>query len=295
MILNAKNVNKSYKNDLILNDLFFKIEKPKILGLVAPNGSGKTTLFNAICNLESIDSGEIYIFDELNSSSGIFNKMSYMQDSKILYTNLTGWDHLLYVAKCHKINQENTIDLISDLDMKRYVKKKVSTYSLGMKQTLLLAMSILSKPKLLLLDEPLNGLDVTKCDIFRKIILALHSTGTTVIISSHNLEEIEKLTTDILFLKSGKLISSNNQQLLLDFSKQKTEYDVILDITTSLFNVLKKAFQIEKISRYKITIRMNEYEKENFIALCKENKCTIFDIELKENMTYQLYKMLFEC
>lgn len=294
MILEIKNLTKYYGDKIILNDINFKIMRPKILGLVAPNGSGKTTLFDMISNLEQPDSGSINILGNSNVSNSTFENLSYMQDNKILYPELTALDHLLYVSKCHRLEKSYLYEIIDRLQINNYLKKKVKTYSLGMKQALLLALAVISKPKILLLDEPVNGLDVTTCSIFREIIVELNKTGTTVIISSHNLEEIEKLTDEVIFLKKGKLISQNDLEIISRLKSQELEYEVILEITPKLLLSLEKNYSFMRISEYKISILLTEDDKSSFYERCIVYNCRVFNVQPKESFIYEVYKMLFE-
>lgn len=294
MIIEIESLKKTYGKQIVLDNINYSILKPKIIGLVAPNGSGKTTLFDIICNLERSDSGTIKIFNKPNNSSEIFNLLSYMQDNKILYPDLTALDHLLYVSKCHKIKKSDLYELVDTLNMRKYLRKTVKNYSLGMKQTLLLAMSVIGKPKILLLDEPLNGLDVTTCSIFRKIINNLHISGTTVIISSHNLEEIEKLTEYVLFLNEGRLVSKTDDDIIEKLKKESISYQFVLDCSEKFLDVLQNHYSFKKLTNYKIEMNLTEIDKINFIEFCKKNDSKVLDVQSKYSTTYQIYKMLFE-
>src|SRR5699024_10589005 len=147
---------KRYKKEWVLHDINISIEQPQIIALVGPNGAGKTTLLNCVTNMLSFQEGSIYIFNKKHTNASIFYDVSFLQDNRLLYMNLTGYDHLKLICKVQNIPLTE-IDLVSEkIGMKAYLKKRVKNYSLGMKQHLLLSMAIINQPKLLLLDEPLN-------------------------------------------------------------------------------------------------------------------------------------------
>lgn len=126
----------------------------------------------------------------------------------MLYDYLTGLDHLDFIRLAQKLPKSRVDEVIEEMNIADYVKKKVGSYSLGMKQHLLIAMALLNKPKLLILDEPLNGLDPTSVILVRRLLKALAEEGSVVLISSHTLSEIDQLTDNVLFLKDGRLVES---------------------------------------------------------------------------------------
>lgn len=228
MIVEVKNLNKSYGKHKVLNDLSFKIEKPQVLALIGPNGSGKSTLMNCMMNLISFDSGEIEILGKSNKDYEIFREVSFLKDNRILYPYLTGFDHLKYICDIQKIPQKRIDQVIELADIGSFYKKIVSSYSLGMKQRLLLAMALCNNPKLILMDEPLNGLDTDSIFKFRDLIKNLGENNTTILISSHSLNELDYITNDILFLKDGSVIYED-----IEIYKQ-TEYRIFLENSDDL-------------------------------------------------------------
>lgn len=209
MILEVKNLVKKYKKQLVLKGINIQIDSPQIIALVGPNGAGKTTLMNCIMNLLPFQEGDVKILGKSSKDSSLFYKVSYLQDNRILYGDLTGYDHLKFICRVQKLPISRVKEVANYVGMESYLKKRVRSYSLGMKQHLLLAMAIINKPKLILLDEPVNGLDPTSAIHMRKILLDLHAQGTTIIISSHNLDEIDKLTNIIYFMKDGQLLKES--------------------------------------------------------------------------------------
>ena len=238
MILAVQEIHKSYGKQRVLNNISFTIEEPQIVALVGPNGSGKSTLLNIITNLVEADEGQVTILNESNQNTQIFKNVSYMQDNSVLYDYLTGYDHLQFIANVQGLSKAQIIKTAERVGMDSYLNKRVGKYSLGMKQHLLLTMAILNEPEFLILDEPLNGLDPTSAIRVRNLLVELYEEGTTILLSSHNLSEIDRVTSNILFLKDGQLIKEDltelkkiNYEFFVDNPAQVTELLLNLDET----------------------------------------------------------------
>ncbi|MEK4630417.1 ABC transporter ATP-binding protein [Solibacillus sp. FSL R7-0682] len=277
MIVEVKGLFKKYKKQLVLKGIDIQIEEPQIIALVGPNGSGKTTLMNSLMNLLPFHEGSIRILGKKHNDTSLFYEVSYLQDNRILYGDLTGYDHLRFICRIQKLPRARIKEVAAYVGMESYLKKRVRSYSLGMKQHLLLAMAIINQPKLILLDEPVNGLDPTSAIHMRSILLDLHEKGTTIIISSHNLDEIDKLTNNIYFMKDGVLLkesledysTSRYKLTVSDFEKAKEvlagqDVNISFDDATILFEETEVSLQsvihslningmeINKIENYKI-------------------------------------------
>ncbi|MBS4193117.1 ABC transporter ATP-binding protein [Bacillus sp. FJAT-49705] len=212
MILSLKGIYKSFGKSTVLKNISLDIDIPKILALVGPNGSGKSTLLNIINNLVIPDQGEITILNKSNKDTSIFKEVSYMQDNSVLYHYLTGYDHLQFIANIQGLSKKDIVSTAERMGITGYLHKKVGHYSLGMKQHLLIAMAIVNDPKLLILDEPLNGLDPTSAIKIRKLLLELYNEEKAIIVSSHNLSEIDHITSHVVFLKDGHIIEEDIKQ-----------------------------------------------------------------------------------
>ncbi|MFM0620709.1 ABC transporter ATP-binding protein [Streptococcus suis] len=230
-MLKVVDVCKRYGAHQVLSYVSFELQAGDLVALVGPNGVGKSTLLNIISNTETADRGSVTINGRSNSDRAIFQDMSVMLDAQALYPQLTGYDHLTYVAATHKLGKKEVDGLVEELGMGYYVKKRVAGYSMGMKQKLLFAMAVLPKPKLLLLDEPHIGLDPTNIIQQREFLLTLQAEGVAILLSSHHLSEIEKLTNQVYFLKASKLIATEveltadyDYHLAVENSKQVQEF-----------------------------------------------------------------------
>lgn len=205
-VLSVKDLSKSYGKHKVLDNVSLEIRPGELVALVGPNGSGKTTFLNCIANVINIDSGTVEILGKPHTDVSIFHKYSYMIDNTVLYGYLTGLDHLKFVCETRKLSKDAVRKAVETIGIKNFITKKVKEYSLGMKQQLLLAMAILNEPDFLVLDEPFNGLDPTTIIKVRKLLMELREQGTTVFLSSHNLAEVDQMTSHIVFVKDGKFI-----------------------------------------------------------------------------------------
>lgn len=287
-ILKVEHLSKSFGQQSVLTDIDLVINKPEIIALVAPNGSGKTTFLNMIADIEVPDEGRITVLGRPNADYQIFYDMSYLQDPSILYHQLTGWDHMEFIRREHKKTKEEMLALVDELGMTDYMNKKVREYSLGMKQHLLLGIALMNDPKLLLMDEPLNGLDPCSVEQVRQILEQLHRQGVTIILSSHNLEEIEKVTDTILFLHEGRLLSK--EAIKID----EVEYEFILAEQELAMNFLEKidvSYQI--CSPYKIRGTFVSEQLLAFKAFCSEQELTVFDQRMARGTLETMYFNLF--
>lgn len=295
MIVEVNNLNKSYGKHKVLNDLSFKIEKPQVLALIGPNGSGKSTLMNCMMNLISFDSGEIEILGKSNKDYEIFREVSFLKDNRILYPYLTGFDHLKYICDIQKIPQKRIDQVIELADIGSFYKKIVSSYSLGMKQRLLLAMALCNNPKLILMDEPLNGLDTDSIFKFRDLIKNLGENNTTILISSHSLNELDYITNDILFLKDGSVIYED-----IEIYKQ-TEYRIFLENSDDL-KVLQSFFDKNsenikyqiKESENSIIFNLKDSKINQVLSLIYENDIKIKKILAKTYGAEDRYRKIFD-
>lgn len=288
MIVQVSNLKKQYKKQVVLKGIDITVEHPQIIALVGPNGAGKTTLLNCMTNLLSFNEGSVKLLGKKNTDASIFYEVSYLQDNRILYGDLTGYDHLKFICNMQKIPLTKIQEVTERVGMMSYMKKRVRNYSLGMKQHLLLAMVIINEPKLLLLDEPLNGLDPTSAINMRRILLELFAEGTTVILSSHNLDEIDRLTNTIYFMKDGALLKESLQ----DFSAN--QYFITVDNLNKAQTVLKeKEIPFIVNNEGQLGFLETEVALQTFIDELNANALTIIKIDNKKIGAEKRYQELF--
>lgn len=155
------------------------------------------------------DQGFAKINEIPNTNSDIFRHLTFLKDNSVLYEYMSGWDHLQLIASMQGIDANRVEEIISKRNLRSFIKDRVSSYSLGMKQHLLIAMALLPDTEILILDEPLNGLDPTSVLEFRDLVKNLVEQEKIVLLSSHTLSEIDYITDKILFLKEGRIIDED--------------------------------------------------------------------------------------
>ncbi|WP_339252821.1 ABC transporter ATP-binding protein [Sporosarcina sp. FSL W8-0480] len=287
MILSVKDVYKSYGKEQVLKGITFEIEEPQIIALVGPNGSGKSTLMNIITNLLPADKGEITVLGKNNRDPNIFREISFMQDNTVLYEYLTGYDHLQFICDVQGLPKKQLLETADRIGITSYLNKKVKNYSLGMKQHLLLAMAVVNKPKLMILDEPLNGLDPTSAIRVRELLLALRDEGTTILLSSHNLAEIDRVTSSILFLKKGNLIKENMAEF------EQVRYQIAVDQTANAEKALLAAGIPVELVDGCLHIYRRDVALSNVLQVLERENIVIDDIEKKVFGSEERYRKIF--
>lgn len=206
-VLEVRDIHRNYGKKEVLKGVTFQIDSSEIVGLIGKNGAGKSTLFKVITGLLKQKSGTVKILDQEVSSKNrkIFQQVGCLIEQVSLYPHLTGYEHIQIVAKLTDTKIDEHVEtLISTLNMNSYIHNKTKTYSQGMKQRLGILLAVLNKPKLLLLDEPLNGLDPEGVYEIRTFLLNIcHQEGMSLLISSHILSEMQIFCDRFLFLKDG--------------------------------------------------------------------------------------------
>lgn len=206
-VLEVRDIHRNYGKKEVLKGVTFQIDSSEIVGLIGKNGAGKSTLFKVITGLLKQKSGTVKILDQEVSSKNrkIFQQVGCLIEQVSLYPHLTGYEHIQIVAKLTDTKIDEHVEtLISTLKMNSYIHNKTKTYSQGMKQRLGILLAVLNKPKLLLLDEPLNGLDPEGVYEIRTFLLNIcHQEGISLLISSHILSEMQIFCDRFLFLKDG--------------------------------------------------------------------------------------------
>ena len=230
IVLDSKNICKSYKNVQVLNNISIKIEKGNVYGLVGENGSGKTTFMRLITGLQNPTSGEYSLFNVNFNDKKIIQsrkKVAGIIEAPSFFPNFTAFDNLKFQATLLNVkttNEELKSILTSvGLSDSTLDKKKVKNFSLGMKQRLAIAMCLIGKPEFLILDEPINGLDPEGVAEIRKLINHLsQDKKITILISSHILSELSKVATKYGFIHKGKLVQEISAEELENRVSKKT-------------------------------------------------------------------------
>lgn len=209
-VLQIKNLQKGFKDTQVVNLSSLSVQQGEIYGFLGPNGAGKTTTMKMVLSLISRTAGEIEVFGQsIGTDKQYLNQIGSMIEEPSYYPNLTGYENLLVFQKIlgfDKKNIQETLKIVG-LDQPKNKKKLVKDYSLGMKQRLALAFALVKKPRLLILDEPTNGLDPAGIHEIRELIIKLaKEQGITVFISTHILSEVEHIADRVGIINHGQLV-----------------------------------------------------------------------------------------
>lgn len=228
-ILRTNNISKNFKKTYAIKDLSMSVRKNSVYGLLGPNGAGKSTLMKMITGIIRPSSGEILFNDHLWTRKNLLNIGSLIE-SPPLYENLTAFENLKVRATLLGISTNRCDEVLQTMDLKDAKNKKTSDFSLGMKQRLGIALALLNNPKLLVLDEPTNGLDPFGIEELRKMIRSFAESGISVIISSHILSEVQKVADDIGIIYNGSLLyqdkidaHENLEELFMDIIRKERD------------------------------------------------------------------------
>lgn len=287
-VLQIRNLNKSFKKRHVIKDISFEVYAGEVFGFLGSNGAGKTTTIKMIMGFLFPDSGEI-IINNINLEKNYEKAMSYLGgivENPEMYKDLSGMTNIKMYSRLHKGVTAGRIDeVVSLVGMTNRINDKVKKYSLGMKQRVGLAQALVHKPKLLILDEPTNGLDPNGIKELRDILKKLaHEEGIAVLVSSHMLSEMELMCDRVGIINNGEFLSVSNMS---DFLKQVSG-DSIYKISTSQVSAAKELLQKEFSDKIRgtyddyIMLAVEEEEVSKVITLLATNEITILGVSKQE-------------
>ncbi|MBC5637278.1 ABC transporter ATP-binding protein [Ornithinibacillus sp. BX22] len=230
-MLKLENITVKYKDKVVLENLSLEAKSGEIIGLVAPNGTGKTTLFNVISNFLKPNKGNVTFNGDLQYKTegkeiAIHKQLATFPDQGDLFEELSGVDHMKLYANMWKGTTKHVKEIYEQLQMERYVKKKVKTYSLGMRQRLCFAMIAAADTPIMLMDEVMNGLDVANVSLISKKLMHMKQEGKLIFVASHLLSNLDLYADRVLYLKGGDII---HQQVLTDTTDEYLKVDLTPD------------------------------------------------------------------
>lgn len=294
-ILTIKNLNKRYGKIQALQNVSFEIKKGNVYGILGPNGSGKSTTLGITLNVVNATSGEYQWFDGTLATHDALKKVGAIIERPNFYPYMTAEQNLKLVCKIKNINYakvEEKLELVGLIERK---DSKFSTFSLGMKQRLAIASALLNDPEILILDEPTNGLDPQGIHQIRDIIKKIAALGTTILLASHLLDEVEKVCSHVVVLRKGEVLyagpvdgmaanegffelEADDVPTLISVLKTHPAIDTIVEEDAKLLVYLKNDLKASDLNRYlfehHITLnhlvkRKNSLE-EQFLELTKK-------------------------
>ena len=245
----------------IVEDISFDMHEGEIIGLLGPNGSGKTTIMRMLVGLTKTTKGEVYCFEKPLGLGKVkmLKEVGAMIETPEFYNYMSGWSNLKQMARVcgKKVSRARMKELVEFVGLSKVIRKKVKTYSLGMRQRLGLAQALLNDPKILILDEPVNGLDPQGVQDFRNKLKEIAATGVSILISSHLLDEIEKVSDRVIVIEKGRIIADDKLDRLVADETIKTiisTYDVekaeaLIRELGIHYELTKEGFIFENISR----------------------------------------------
>jgi len=234
-IVEVNNLKKLYGSLEAIKGINFTIEEGEIFGLIGPNGAGKTTTLRIVSTLLRPSSGTVKIFgyDVVSNPGSIRKLISYLPEDAGAYKNLTGIDYLAFIARffASRNKMREMIERgIKIANLGDRINDKINTYSKGMMRRLLVARALMTKPKLAILDEPTSGLDVLNSQEVRKIIKDSVKSGVTVLLSSHNMLEVEFLCDRIALINNGLIVETGTpRELMAKYDSQNIE-EVFIEV-----------------------------------------------------------------
>jgi ABC-2 type transport system ATP-binding protein len=256
-ILTINNLTKKFGYLTAVKNLSFTINKGNVYGILGPNGSGKSTTLGVVLNVVNKTSGDFHWFDGNTTTHDALKKVGAIIERPNFYPYMSAYQNLKLVCNIKEVDYskiDEKLEIVGLLDRK---DSKFQTYSLGMKQRLAIASALLNDPEILILDEPTNGLDPQGIHQIRSLIKEIASTGTTILLASHLLDEVEKVCTHVLILRKGeKLYSGRVEEMISSYGYLELK----ADDTDKLIQFLeaKKMFGKIKVEDHLITAFLDE-------------------------------------
>lgn len=291
VVIEVKNLNKNRKGEEILKDINFKVFEGEIVGLIGSNGAGKTTLMKILVGLSKENGGEVKLFGKNNSGFLKDNLLEtgVMIESPAFYPYLTGLDNLMQQLRMYNKTNPNYLNkLIEKFSLSDAINKKAKNYSLGMKQKLGLLQVMIKEPRLLILDEPTNGLDPQGVSEVRNELLDLaHNKKRTILLASHSLSELEYMCDRIYAIHEGTLVET-------EFSS-KFEANMEIELKLNVSDAFKtkkllELFTTEVINEKEIIItQIKEKDISIIMQIILENKLKIYDMKILERSLEDMY------
>ncbi|MEO8515287.1 MAG: ABC transporter ATP-binding protein [Flavobacterium sp.] len=275
-ILTISNLNKIYNNKVhAVKNLTLEIHKGNVYGILGPNGSGKSTTLGIVLNVVNKTSGSYSWFGGTIQTHDALKKVGAIIERPNFYPYMTAKENLELVCKIKNINNSKVLEKLEIVGLTERKDSKFSTFSLGMKQRLAIASALLNDPEILILDEPTNGLDPQGIHQIRDLIRLIASQGTTILLASHLLDEVEKVCSHVLVLRKGEMLYSG---LVHGMSNKKGFFELKSDNNEILKSVLAKHEAIEKMvdEEGKVLVYLkNNIEAKDLNAYLFQNNITL--------------------
>ncbi len=294
-VLSVKGLYKKIGRQTILEDINIEVKEKEIVGFLGPNGSGKSTTIKCICGLYHATAGTITVngYDINKSRKEALNNMGVSIEAPALYPQLTGREHLKMMGRWRKVGKDRVKEMEAYSGLEHHLDKVVQGYSMGMKMRLMLSLTLMARPKLLILDEPTNGLDPQAVFELREQMEVIRREGSSILFSSHQLNEVEKLSDRIILLKQGKKVFDG--QLSEEF-QSTIRYGMKVPDTEKAVHILIQEGITDCREGEEGVLFSVKGEKEFYkvLSLMHENKLHVYDITKHEMDLEDFYRKVYE-
>ena len=294
-VVEVKGLNKTYGKKKVLDNISLYVKPNEIVGFIGPNGAGKSTTMKCLCNLIYPDSGEIIIngYDLFEEREKALESQAALIEAPGLYQDMTGRENIELIAKLRDIEKKRVEEICEFTELREALDRKVSGYSMGMKQRLALGIAILSKPKFLILDEPTSGLDPTGIIHLRNTLQNLtKEEDMSILFSSHQLGEVEKLADRIICINKGKIIETPKEM------ENKFRYIAQVNDNEKAYSILIEQIEEEKLMKISDDAIKFELDRQEYLTgiLSKliDNEVEILDIYKDSIDVESVYREVYE-
>jgi ABC-2 type transport system ATP-binding protein len=265
-ILELKNLQKQYATQKAVDDVSFSIEQGSIFGLLGPNGAGKTTLLRMITGIFYPDSGDLLFDGKPFDPQNDFVHIGYMPEERGLYKKMKIGEQAMYLAQLKGLSKSEALEKIKfwfkKFEMESWWNKKVEDLSKGMSQKLQFVTTVLHEPKLIILDEPFSGLDPLNANLIKDEIYGLAQRGSTIIFSTHRMEQVEEICDHIILMNLGKKILDGT---VTDVKQQFKENKFNVQFKGQPTDLASPIFTIEHQEKQQLIVKINEGYNSNHV------------------------------
>ena len=298
LVIETQNLEFGFSNkNILLKNINLKVERGSIYGFLGPNGAGKTTTIRLLLGLLKDPNKSIYLFGKNLSQNRIesLSKIGALIEQPSLYEHLSGYDNLEITRQVKKIDKEKVADILQIVRLSEAAQKKVKDYSLGMKQRLGIAIALLGEPELLILDEPVNGLDPSGMMEMRELLKAINKKyNTTIFLSSHLISEIERIVTHVAIINMGELLFQGTIEDIHNLQKKELKVHIKVDNSDAAINFLKKSYNVvEKEDGVNIIIQSKE-QVNQVIQQLMTNNIKVYEAIIESKNLEQLFLSMTE-
>ena len=291
-LLELNNLTKKYSSLIAVNSISLKLIKGKVYGLLGPNGSGKSTTLGMVLNVINPTSGDFKWYGGKLTTHQALRKIGAIVERPNFYPYMTAKQNLILICKIKQCSMASIKEQLQLVGLWERRDSKFNTFSLGMKQRLAIAAALVNKPELLILDEPTNGLDPEGIHQIRKLIKKIAALGTTILLASHLLDEVEKVCSDVIVLKDGVKYYEGSVN---EMSQSYGFFEIASESEKTLLTFLKKhpsIGEIQKVNNFLKATLTDEIDNTEFFKELQKTEINISHFTKKKSSLEELFLSL---